>query len=159
MSDQFYDVVDSEGNVVETAQEQEHASNLAPLVEEGAQPDSYSGYVDGGDGFKIDHENKRVYVTAGELKKAHKLYVTIQHPKVIACGHRLDLSRPPRHRGCENCWFAWFNNHGEIVQQLDEMHVAGGDDIIVRLQGKKFLHRWKQFMATVAQMKPVENNE
>jgi len=103
----------------------------------------------------IDHENKRVTITPGELKRVNKQFVTVQHPRVIGCQHRLDLSRQPRHRNCETCWFAWFQNHGEVVQQLDEMHVAEGDDLIEQLQGKKFLHRWRQFMSTIASWKEV----
>jgi hypothetical protein len=73
----------------------------------------------------------------------------------------LDLSRQPKHRNCESCWFAWFQNHGEIVQQLDEMHMADGDALIIQLQGEKFYHRWRQFMATVAQWQQTqtETNE
>lgn len=94
-------------------------------------------------------------LSIGEIKKLRKQYVTIAHPRVAGCGHRLDLNRQPRHRNCQTCWFAWFQNHGEICQQLDEMHQASGDAMIVQLQGKKFLHRWRMFMATVAQWKQV----
>lgn len=93
--------------------------------------------------------------TVGELKLLRKQYITVQHPRVIACLHRLDMGRQPRHRNCEHCWFAWFQNHGEVVQQLDEMHTSDNDGLIIYLQGSKFYHRWRQFMATVAQWKPV----
>lgn len=131
-SEQFYDVVDSTGEVVETAEQQQAA---IPLEREHVEP------------------------TPGELKKLRKQYVTIQHPRVVACQHRLDLSRQPRHRNCQSCWFAWLNEHGEIVQQLDEMHTSGNDAIIIQLQGSKFFKRWLQFMATVAQWKQQEQNE
>lgn len=127
---EFYDVVDSEGNVVETAEEQAKAEGI-PL------------------------EREQPPLTEGEIKKLRKQYITVQHPKVIGCGHRLDLNRQPTHRNCQTCWFAWFQNHGEIVQQLDEMYVADGEKLIIQLQGKKFYHRWRQFMATVAQWKEV----
>ena len=79
---------------------------------------------------------------------------TCHLPVVKACGHRLDLHVQPSHRNCEDCWFAFFNTHGELCQQLDEMHTSeGGDSAIIQLQGAKFLHRWKQFMATIAQWK------
>lgn len=105
---------------------------------------------------QVDHENKRVYVqpqkelTEGELKKIRKAYVTKQHPQVIACGHSLDLDRQPTQRNCEHCWFAWFNNHGEVVQQLDEMYTSGKTDEIIILQGIKFYKMWRKFMATIA---------
>jgi len=121
---EFYDVVDSEGNVVETAAEQQ---------------------------VEVPLEREQKAPTEGELKLLRKQYVTVQHPRVVACQHELNLSKQPTHRNCESCWFAWFNNHGELVQQLDEMHTGGNDAIIIQLQGKKFFKRWTQFMSTIAQ--------
>jgi hypothetical protein len=139
---EFYDVVDSEGNVIEVAAEQK------------AQIEEASAVVNS----PVPLERERKQPTEGEMKKLRKQYVTMQNPKVVACGHSLDLSKQPRHRGCESCWFAFFNEHGEMVRQLDEMHTSGNDAIIVALQGSKFLHRWKQFMATIAQWKQKEND-
>lgn len=92
-------------------------------------------------------------LTEYDMRKLRKQYVTIQHPRVVACLHKLDLHLQPRHRNCEHCWWAWFNNHGEIVQQLDEMHTSGQDAVIIQLQGSKFYKRWLQFMSTVANFK------
>jgi hypothetical protein len=79
---------------------------------------------------------------------------TCHLPVVKACGHRLDLHVQPSHRNCEDCWFAFFNTHGELCRQLDEMHMSeGGDSAIIQLQGVKFLHRWRQFMSTIARWK------
>ena len=131
MNDRFYDVVDSEGNVVETA-EQQQAEAAAT---------------------NIDLSPEAIKAMA---KKWNRENVTCKLPRVIGekgCGHRLDLSHQPRHRNCEQCLFAWFNAHGEIVQQLDEMHNNGNDKMIIELQGKKFLHRFLQFMSTIAQWK------
>ena len=115
------------------------------------------------DNVEIDHENKKVTITPGEAKRLRKQFVTVHHPRVVHCQHRLDLNTQPRQRNCEHCWFAWFQNHGEVVQQLDEMFVADGGALIVQLQGKKFLHRWRQFMATIASWEKVaevtESNE
>lgn len=129
MTEQFYDVYDENGNLVEAAPKE------------------------------IPLQRERKELNEGEKRKLRKLYVTVQHPKVSGCGHRLDMQRTPVHINCESCLFAWFNNHGEIVQQLDEMHIAGGDKMIIQLWGKKFYHRWRQFMATVAQLKSMEGNE
>jgi hypothetical protein len=140
MNEQFYDVVDSEGNVVETAEQQAKEAT--------------------GDVLVVDAFEKPKEITPFEIRKLNKLYVTFKHPKVIACEHRLDLSKQPQHRNCEHCWMAWFQNHGEIVQQLDEMYQNHGEKLIVQLQGKKFYHRWRQFMSTVAQWQQVgEVNE
>ena len=126
MNDQFYDVIDSGGNVVQTAEQQKAETAQSNVTE----------------------------LTPGLVKKWHKQNVTVKLPRVIGkggCGHRLDLSRRPRHVNCESCLFAWFNNHGEIVQQLDEMHNNGNDAMIIELQGKKFFNQWLKFMATIAQ--------
>jgi hypothetical protein len=131
---EFYDVVDPEGNVVETAEQAK------------AQVDEGQAAL-----------TPAPKLSEGDLKRLRKMYITKNHPRVVACGHVLDLSRQPRHRNCEHCWFAFFNQHGEVVQQLDEMHTLGKDNEIIELQGIKFYHRWRQFMATVAQWK--EANE
>ena len=134
--EEFYDVVDSEGNVVETAEQQIEMKDK--ITEEGKE---------------VILDRAAPQLSTGELKKLRKTYVTIQHPRVVTCGHKLDLSRFPRHRNCQSCLFSWFNSHGEICQQLDEMFVADGSKLIVQLQGTKFLHRWRQFMSTIASMK------
>lgn len=140
---EFYDVVDSTGNVIETAAEQE-LSFKDKITEEGKE---------------IILERAVPQLSSDELKKLRKQYVTIHHPRVVGCNHRLDLDRQPTHRNCQSCWFSWFQNHGEIVQQLDEMFTADGGELIVQLQGKKFLHRWRQFMSTVASWKEQNGAE
>lgn len=97
-------------------------------------------------------------LTEYDKRRLRKMYVTVKLPRVNPCGHRLDLSTQPRMRNCQPCWFAWFQNHGEVVQQLDEMHTEGLDHVIVALQGKKFYHRWRQFMATIAQWKAYQES-
>jgi hypothetical protein len=98
-------------------------------------------------------EEPQKELTEGERKLLRKQYVTVQLPRVLACGHRLDLSRQPRHRNCEHCWFSWLNEHGEIVQQLDEMFTQHGPELIIQLQGIKFYNMWRKFMSTVANWK------
>lgn len=195
---EFYDIVDSQGNIIETAEQQRLAS-LKPRTLGAMDHDECAPWCDHNpnnhtekcedsfcDGWKcwekeglvrtnvetkeqrqaaqltsatLPEETPAVLdpkpLTDFDLRKLRKLYVTVQHPKVKACGHRLDMGRQPTHRNCESCWFAWFNEHGQIVQQLDEMLQTHGEELIVKLQGKKFLHRWLQFMSTVAQWKQV----
>ena len=135
-NEKTYDIIDSEGNLVEKADFKD------AITEEGKE-------------LVVGSAEKQL--TEGDVKKLHKLYTTCRHPVVLACKHRLDLHVQPRHRNCEHCWFAFFNQHGELVQQLDEMHTEGNDSVIVALQGVKFLHRWRQFMSTIAKWK--EENE
>ena len=158
MNDRFYDVVDSEGNVVETAEQQRAEATLDQVIEEQDVAKKLSEAV---------QDTPQIDLTPAGIKAAIKKWnrenVTCKLPRVIGangCGHRLDLGHQPRHRSCDQCWFAWFNAHGELVQQLDEMHNNGNDRLIVELQGVKFMHRWRQFMATIAQWKlQQETNE
>jgi hypothetical protein len=104
----------------------------------------------------VDSIDPTKKLTPLEIRKLRKQYVTVKLPRVSPCNHRLDLSRQPRNRNCQMCWFAWFQNHGEIVQQLDEMFQEHGANLIISLQGQKFYHRWRQFMATIAQWKAYQ---
>ena len=135
-NEQFYDVVDSEGNLVASADEEKLISI-----------DLNNSVSDDGKEKILDAAESQV--TPESMPKLRKMYMTVKHPRVIACQHRLDLGRQPRHRNCESCWYAFFANHKEVVDQLHEMHTNEQDEAIVALQGKKFLHRWRQFMATI----------
>jgi len=94
---------------------------------------------------------KAVEVPANPLPR--KRNVTVCLPRVIACKHRLDLSRPPRHRNCDDCWFAFFQNNPHTVETADELHQAGNSRLIEQLQGTKFLKKFRNFMSTVAKLK------
>ena len=93
--------------------------------------------------------------TPAEMRKLRKQFVTVQYGKIPSCGHSYNPEGYPRHKNCDSCWFVFFQNHGELVQQCDEMFQADGGAMIEQVQGKKFLHRWRQFMATVAQWQKV----
>ena len=101
-------------------------------------------------------------ITRAQIGKIRKQHITVQHSRVVGCGHRLDLKRQPRHNNCENCWWAWFQNNGEMVKTADEAFQSGHPEIIVMLQGNKFYKNFLKFMATVArleaQMKPQEES-
>lgn len=84
------------------------------------------------------------------LSKLRKQYVTVKLPVVKACMHRLDISRQPRHKNCEHCWFAFFSSHKNVVDQIHEMFTNGLAQTIVDLQGYKYLSNYLKFMATLA---------
>lgn len=128
--DQTYDVVDSEGNLVEAA---EQAAEQAP-------------------------EPVIPKLTKTMIGKARKAYITVQHPRSIGCHHRLDLKRQPIHRNCEHCWWAWFNNNADVVRTADEIVQSGHPELIVKLQGVKFFKNFCKFMATVAQLKKIQES-
>lgn len=92
----------------------------------------------------------KIPASEGVIKRARRMYVTVQHPRAMPCGHRLDMGRQPTHRNCQSCWLAFFQNHGEIVQQCDEMFQADGGQLLIQLQGIKFVRRFLNFMSTIA---------
>ena len=91
-------------------------------------------------------------LTKAEIGKIRKQYITVKNPRVIICKHRLNLKSQPRHRNCENCWWAWFQNNGEMVKTADDAYQSGHPEIIVMLQGQKFFEYFVKFMATVARL-------
>lgn len=98
-------------------------------------------------------------LTRSEIKKLRRQFITVVNQRVQACGHKYDPTRQPRHRNCENCWMAWLNNHGELIQTTDELfQTEGGIEMILQLQGVKFLKMFKRFMSTIAKLKAQEEN-
>ena len=122
LEDKQYDVVDSDGVLVEQAVDKPVITMMPKL-------------------------------TKRQLGKIRRVHVTINHPRVTGCLHRLDLTKHPRHRNCHNCWWAWFNNNGGTVTTADELWQAGNSKMIEQLNGTKFLKYFIKFMATVAHMK------
>lgn len=86
-------------------------------------------------------------LTRKEWKNLMRLYFTVRRPVVEGCGHKIEVERPPKNN-CEVCWFAWFNNHGEIVQST----LQADKRFVVQIFGEKFLKMFNRFMATVARL-------
>jgi hypothetical protein len=72
------------------------------------------------------------------------------HQTVAVCGHKYNHNRQPRHRNCEQCWYAFFVNHGELVQTTDEVYQKYGADAITTFHGKTYLDNFLAFMSTLA---------
>lgn len=88
----------------------------------------------------------RYWPTPNESKDRKPL-----HYQKLACGHKLRGDGfEPNHRNCERCWFTFFQVNGEFTKSVVEAHQAGGDELIIKLKGKTFLHNFKKFMSTVA---------
>jgi hypothetical protein len=87
-----------------------------------------------------------------EYKKAMRLFFTVRRDVVPYCNHKIDLNSPPKNN-CHACWFAWFNNHGELVKELDKAFQEHGGEIIEMTRGRKFLVNFLKFMGTLAKWK------
>lgn len=109
---------------------------------------------------RIIADEDKPKLTKAEIKRLRRQFVTVNLPRVASCGHRYRADRQPRHRNCEECWMAWLNAHGELVQTTDELHnTEGGVAMIIQLQGTKFLKMFRRFMSTVAGMKKAQETQ
>lgn len=131
--------------------------NTEPLIEVGHGPiGETSGLIPIHEPTMIIADDKPK-LSNSEIRKLRRKFMTVIHPRVEACGHKYVAERQPRHRNCPHCWFAWFQNHGELVQTTDELHnTDGGIQMIMDLQGSKFLKMFRRFMSTIAHLKAQE---
>lgn len=77
-------------------------------------------------------------------------YGTLKYPK-LPCGHKFKGDEP-KHKGCEQCWFMFFQAYGALTQSVEELYQKHGEAGVVQLRGRAFYNNWKKFMAAVAQM-------
>lgn len=91
-------------------------------------------------------------LTPQEIRKLRGAYFTVRRAQVAICEHRYNPGDFPRHRNCESCWFAFYNEHGELVKQMDEVYQEYGKAALDNLVGKKPATMFLRFMSTVAKM-------
>lgn len=129
----------------ETAPELKYQPTSTPL-RDGKKPDYYCTLPDG----------TIVEITRAEYKKGMHDSFTVRH-KPLPCGHKLVIGQQPRHRNCDNCWFVFFQTHGELTQAVEEAYQSSGTMVgaalITQLRGVKFLKHFLRFMSTVASYK------
>jgi hypothetical protein len=90
-------------------------------------------------------------MTPKQWKEAMRAWFTVRRARVEPCGHKYDPDRDPRHN-CENCWFAYFNNHKEMVEIANECFTQHGKSGLSVIRGERFTKNFVQFMATVARL-------
>ena len=88
--------------------------------------------------------------TIREVKEWLRVYFTLRRPVVVNCGHKIDNESIPK-RNCPECWLAWFNAHGELVQTVEQAYQEHGVDFITNQHGTKFVRNFLKFMAAVAE--------
>lgn len=89
-------------------------------------------------------------ITEREYRKLMNQYFTVRRPIVEGCGHKIDTENGPKNN-CQTCWFAYFNNHSELVQAIDQAMRTDGPEVVIALRGLKFVRMYRKFMSTVAQ--------
>lgn len=95
-------------------------------------------------------------LTEKDFRKLRKLYITEAHARVAACGHRFHPTNEPR-TNCANCWFAFFQVHGELTKSVDEFFRTLGRDALIKMRGKTFTKNFTRFMALLAQIQKEQN--
>ena len=102
--------------------------------------------------------DERPKLTDTEIRRLRRQFITVIYPRVAACGHKYIAEEQPR-KNCPDCWFTFFQNHGELVQTTDELfNTDGGLELIKTLRGGKFLKMFLRFMSTIAHIKKNEEN-
>lgn len=127
--------------------------------------DSSIANVDGNEGVPTvpgqselqDEENKdyllELYkagkpLTEKQMRTLRGRYFTVKHiPQ--NCGHKLDMINEPRNN-CQQCWFQWFNTHGQLCQTMDQAYHEKGLDFLISMRGKKAVKMFLKFMSTLA---------
>jgi hypothetical protein len=88
-------------------------------------------------------------LTSTERGKMMNLYWTQRNKEVVACGHKLSEHAEPRNN-CTDCWFAFFQMHGEFTQAVEECFQKEGRAVLVAFHGEKLVKQFLRFMGTLA---------
>lgn len=88
-------------------------------------------------------------LTRKMFKEYLRWHFTVRRSVVKACGHKINLATDPRHN-CDSCWFAYFQNNGQMTQIADECFQQAGRDVLERSRGKTFVKYFLRFMSTIA---------
>lgn len=82
-------------------------------------------------------------------KQMMRMHFTVRRATVKTCGHKINIESDPRNN-CPECWFAYFNNNGQMTKIADECFTEAGRDVLERSRGKKFVKYFLMFMSTIA---------
>jgi len=98
-------------------------------------------------------------LSEAQLRQLRNLYFTIRHTPVKECGHKIDMINEPRHRNCENCYWAWFSAHGELVQVADKALHEQGRTFLIKMRGRHFYEMFVRYMSTLARFKKEQDDK
>lgn len=105
----------------------------------------------------------------GASKPVEKPYrhrgIPVQHPTVVACGHKLEAGHFPRHVNCYDCWYALFETTPDGVSTVHEILTNMGTQALISHFGKKFVKffgaylRSKMFAAAIDAAEKAEDRK
>lgn len=142
----------------DAGQVREAVDSPSPTVEGDAELDPDApppGYESVPKELWPDADGKPPQLTDRLLRVLRGKYFTVRHPFLIDCGHKLDMINQPKNN-CGNCWFQFFNTHGELVQVADQFYRTHGKNAMIGMRGEKFVKNFGRFMVTVLKMKEEE---
>jgi hypothetical protein len=105
----------------------------------------------------VNDKGEKEELSLREYKNALRQFFTVRRSTVVECKHKIDLDSPPKNN-CQVCWFAWFNQHGELVTALDEAFNES-PEILDRIWGTKVRKNFTRFMSTLAAWKAEQEKD
>lgn len=83
-------------------------------------------------------------LTRQEIGKLRRLYITIMHGTVRACGHKFDSKRQPK-TNCEYCWEAYFMTAVDTAAIHDDL-MKRGKKGLQSVYGNVFTKQFGKFL-------------
>jgi hypothetical protein len=84
-------------------------------------------------------------ITEREIRKLRRLYITVVHGKVRACGHGFNPNTTPSHYNCLDCWEAYFMMSTDTAAIHDDF-MKGGKQALINAYGAKFVRHFNIFL-------------
>lgn len=98
--------------------------------------------------------NAKGYIVEPErmvpFRPSPKKSAPLKYQRIPMCGHKFVPQQEPRHKGCESCWFTFFQVHGELTQAVEEVYQKQGEGFLAKLKGRAYVTNFLKFMSTVA---------
>lgn len=116
-------------------------------------PDGTVEKADNGDDAPVTRNAKGYVVEPRRMvpfRPSPKKAAPLKYQRIPMCGHKFIPQQEPRHKGCESCWFTFFQVHGELTQAVEEVYQKQGEDFLAKLKGRAYVTNFLKFMSTVA---------
>lgn len=84
-------------------------------------------------------------LTDKQMRAMRRQYITINHGRVRACGHKINLSKQPNNN-CDSCWKAYFKTVDNLLVTLHEYLVTQGLPALKARYGDKLVKKFARFL-------------
>jgi hypothetical protein len=79
-----------------------------------------------------------------------------QLPTVRGCGHKIDISKQPKHRNCQACWTGFFRNQPALAENIAKNFADQGPFPIMWTHGRKFLTKFMEYATLLAKVEALK---